>query len=150
MKKNTEYLPILKQDLKDLDALKKNLEHSYHLCVKIGVKNKYADEELDLFENLATRFSRTLSFLINRLFKNLDIVELEDEGLLLEVLEKSRKRGIVETIDELKEMKILSDDLLQEYITKNLETLYKEVFIYTSNLLDIIETTKNYCKVKQY
>ena len=52
MKKNAEYLSFLKQDLKDLDSLKKSLERTYGLCIKIDVKKQYNDEELDTFENL--------------------------------------------------------------------------------------------------
>ena len=150
MKKNIEYIQFLKEDLKDLASLNKNLERSYRLCTKIGIKDKYNDEEFDIFENLATRFSQVLNFILNRIFRDIDKIELENEGLLLEILERACKRGIIEEIDEVKDMKILNDELSQEYLIKNLETLYKEALIYTPKLLDYTAIIKNYCKVKKY
>lgn len=150
MKKNIEYIQFLKEDLKDLASLNKNLERSYRLCTKIGIKDKYSDEEFDIFENLATRFSQVLNFILNRIFRDIDKIELENEGLLLEILERACKRGIIEEIDEVKDMKILNDELSQEYLIKNLETLYKEALIYTPKLLDYTAIIKNYCKVKKY
>jgi hypothetical protein len=150
MKKNTEYLQFLKEDLENLDSLNNLLTKSYVICKKIDLKKDLDDNEFAMFENLSTRFSRVLNFVINRVLKSIDKVELEHEGMVLEVLIRASKRDFFEDIEEVKDIKILCDDLEQEYNVHNLVALFKEIFLFTSKLLDIVECTKNYCKVKKY
>ena len=45
----TDILNVLSQELKLLDEAGRVVSYSFNKCKKIGVKNKYSDEELESF-----------------------------------------------------------------------------------------------------
>jgi hypothetical protein len=91
--KNDE-LELFAKELKLLDEAAKILAYSYEACRKIGIKESYALEELDKFEALTSRFARTSDILIQRIFRLIDVLELEKTGQYNRSNKPSRKKKL--------------------------------------------------------
>ena len=134
----------LQQDLKLLEKQLFWLQLSYDECYKIGIKKEYSIEEFGKFETLCSRYSRSIDFLIRKMFRTLDEYEFENQGTLIDVVNNAHKRGLFENIDELRIMKDIRNTIVHEYIEDALVDVFDEVLEYTQKLIEIINTTIKY------
>jgi hypothetical protein len=69
----------------------------------------------DAFENLTSRYARTLDILINKVLRTIDIAELEEPGTIIDIINRSEKRGIIPNAYRVRELKDLRsrDPVLQ-------------------------------------
>ena len=133
--------------LLDKQLLEKQLfwiDISYKECVKIGIKDKYSVDEFGNFETLCSRYSRGIDFLIRKIFRTLDEYEFENQGTLVDVVNNAHKRGLFESVDDLRIMKDVRNTIVHEYIEDELVEVFEEVLEYTAQLIQIINTTLKY------
>jgi len=138
--------------LLDKKLLEKQLfwiDISYNECKTIAIKNEYSIEEFGKLETLCSRYSRSIDFLIRKIFRTLDEYEFENQGTLVDVVNNAHKRGLFENIDELRIMKDIRNTIVHEYIEDELTQVFEEVLEYTEKLIEIIHSTLKYIdKVK--
>lgn len=146
--RDKDSLQLLRQNLSDLSESKKWLERSFNLCQTIDIKEQYLPTEFDTFENLTSRFARTTDFVINKVFRSIDKVELEISGATLDVLNRAHRRGIIDNVSEIREIKELRNEIAYAYSNKELVEIFKEVLIYSVKLFAIIDNTRQYCREK--
>jgi len=139
-----EYVENLFEDLDQLDEALYWLKRSYGICKEIGIKEKYKEEEYDAFETLTSRFARTSDMVLQKAFRSLDKIEFEKEGTLLDVLNRAHKRGLIESIDEVREIRELRNDIAHEYVPTNLKDIFGDTLKFSGSLLEIIERIKKY------
>ena len=144
-----DYLLNLRDALAILDESLFWLKRSYDVCEKIGIKEEFTPEEFDAFETLTSRFARTGDMVLQKAFRSIDKVELTDGGTLLDVLNRAHKRGLIESVDEVRLIRELRNDIAHEYKTEKLESLFKEVLEVTPRLMQIIATVREYCQKYQ-
>jgi hypothetical protein len=138
---------IYKKLLNDYELLNKQLawiEISFNECKQIGIKENYSIEEFGKFETLCSRYSRSIDFLIRKIFRTLDAYEFENQGTLIDVVNNAHKRGLFEDIDELRIMKDIRNTIVYEYIEDELVEVFDEVLEYSDKLIVIIKDTKRY------
>jgi len=135
----------LKNSLDDFKAALGWLNHSYDLCKKIGIKDSYSVEELDVFENLTSRYARTTDFLIHKLFRSIDAVEFLDGGTIIDSANRAAKRGFVESIDILHTLKDLRNEIVHEYKEKDLKDLFSEILKSVPIIIGISDKVFEYC-----
>ena len=138
---------IYKKLLNDYKLLKKQLswiELSYNECYKIGLKSDYSIDEFGKFETLCSRYSRSIDFLIRKIFRTIDAYEFENQGTLIDVVNNAHKRGLFKDIDELRIMKDIRNTIVHEYIEEDLIDVFEEVLEYSEKLIVIIRTTLDY------
>ena len=139
---------MMKEKLaQDYTLLKKQLfwiDISFKECKKIGIKEKYTIDEFGKFETLCGRYSRSIDFLIRKIFRTLDEYEFENQGTLIDVVNNAHKRGLFNSIDDLRIMKDLRNTIVHEYIEDELVDVFEEVFIYSEKLIVIINDTLKY------
>lgn len=141
-----DYIENLKETLILLDNAVKWLERSYKKCVSIGQGNKYSEDEFDAFETLSSRFARVSDILVQKVFRSIDALELSDEGTLLDALNRAEKRTIINSIEDVREIRDLRNQIVHEYVDEDLISTFNEILKYTPKLLEIIKNTKIYCK----
>jgi len=144
---------IYQKLLNDYELLKKQLfwiELSYNECFKIGLKSKYSVDEFGKFETLCSRYSRSIDFLIRKIFRTIDAYEFENQGTLIDVVNNAHKRGLFEDIDELRIMKDIRNTIVHEYIEEDLIDVFEEVLEYSEKLIKIIRTTLDYIEDIKY
>lgn len=142
----SDYILNLSNNLKLLDESLYWLKRSFNICNKIGIKEKYDEDEYDALETLTARFGRSVDIIIYKIFKGIDRVEFEYEGSLIDVINRAEKRRLINTANEIRLLKELRNQIVHEYINENLIKLYILVMQYTDKVFEISENIKQYCK----
>ena len=133
----------------NLDGMRKSvlwLRRSHIKCSRIGVKEHYTEDEFDAFENLASRYARMLDVILNKVFRSIDAIELEDGGSLLDVVNRAEKRGIVASAERIRDLKDLRNDIVHEYETDDLRSLFRQTLDATPELFTLAEAIERYCE----
>lgn len=112
----------------------------------IGLKEEYSEGELDLFENLTSRFARASDILIHKVFRALDAVELESGGTLIDVVNRAHKRELFDEVDEIREIKDIRNEIAHEYVQEDLAKVFADVLRLTPKLFEIFKQTSRYAE----
>ena len=120
------------------------IELSYTEAIEIGIKEIYSIEEFGKLETLCSRYSRSIDFLIRKIFRTLDEYEFENQGTLIDVVNNAHKRGLFDNVDELRIMKDIRNTIVHEYIEDDLVEVFDEVLEYSLKLIIIIKETLKY------
>lgn len=142
------YILHLSQVLIMTDQSKKWLERSYNICMGIGVKETYTDDELDDLEALSGRFSRASDILIQQVYRTIDEVELESGGSVLDRLNRAEKRGIIDSVREVREIRELRNSISHEYEFEGLIEIFHDTLSLTPRLIHLIDQAMMYCHAK--
>ena len=142
--KQQDYVKSLFEDLDDLEEALRWLRRSYRICRDIGIKENYEEEEFDAFETLTARFSRSSDLLIQKIFRSIDKIEFEKEGTLLDVLNRSEKRGLIKSVDEVRAIREMRNEISHEYAPDDLKALFRGVLEYTEVIFGIVDRVKQY------
>jgi len=142
MKKDEKELLI--RELNLLEDSNDVLKYSYDKCSQIGIKDTYTVEELDRFEALTSRFARTSDILIQKIFRLIDIIELERPGSVIDRINRAEKRGLISSGETFKEIRRLRNDIAHEYIPSVIKEIYQKVLKLTPHLLDTVEKIQEY------
>ena len=120
------------------------LNHSFDEVQKVGLKLEYEVSEFDSYENLCSRFSRMIDFLVRKIFRSIDAVEFENQGTLIDTVNHAHKRGLFENIDVVRQIKDLRNEIAHEYIDDALQDLFEDIIKLTPFLIEMAETTLQY------
>ncbi len=149
IKRDEEDVELIKSllDLADLLNESNNwLKHSYDLCKKIGIKNKYSQEEFDVFETLTSRFSRTSDMILQKVLRLIDKIELIEEGTLIDIMNRAEKRGILPDATKAKDIRKLRNKIAHQYSNEDIGSIFKDVIVLTPEIIIIIENINKYCQ----
>lgn len=125
------------------------LNHSFDEVQKIGLKSEYEVSEFDSYENLCSRFSRMIDFLVRKIFRSIDEVEFENQGTLIDTVNHAHKRGLFENIETIRQIKDLRNDIAHEYIDDALQDLFEDIVKQTPLLIKMAEATLKYTQKYQ-
>uniref|UniRef100_A0A7C3EFM7 DUF86 domain-containing protein n=1 Tax=Gracilinema caldarium TaxID=215591 RepID=A0A7C3EFM7_9SPIR len=139
-------LLVLEQNLTNLVSSLRWLKRSYDHCQAIGLRNTYTEDEFDAFENLCSRYARTTDLIINKVLRSIDAVEFIEAGSLIDATNRAEKRGIIDSVSELRDFKDLRNEIVHEYETEDLTELFALVFKAVPNLITVAERILHYCE----
>jgi hypothetical protein len=120
-------LEVLRVNLHNLSSSLAWLRRSYNRCRVIGIKAEYTEDEFDQFEILTSRYARTTDLIVNKTIRSIDVVEFLDGGSSIDAANRAEKRGIIESVLELRELKDLRNEIAHEYETEDLSKLFATV-----------------------
>ena len=143
---STDVVDLLRENVKGMQRSIRWLRRSHEKCLRIGVKAEYSEEDFDAFENLLARYARSVDLIVNKVFRSIDAVELEDSGTMIDVVNRSEKRGIVDSADRVRELKDLRNDIVHEYETDDLRGLFQQALDYTPEVFTLAERVEKYCR----
>lgn len=135
---------LFAEELKLLENSNNMLKYSYMKCIEIGVKDSYTLEELDKFEALTSRFARTSDILIQKIFRLIDILELETQGSVIDRINRAEKRGLISSAEIFKQIRRLRNHIAHEYVPTAIEEIFKEVLKLTPYLIECVDNVKKY------
>jgi hypothetical protein len=138
-------LDVLKMNLESLASSIEWLRRSYDICKTVGIKDTYTADEFDHFENLTSRYARTTDLLIGKVFRSIDRVELMTSGSIIDAANGAEKRGIVDSVSDLRDLKDLRNEIAHEYETEDIRTLFTQVLESTPLLFELADRTARYC-----
>jgi len=143
---NQLHIEILQENINLLNLSADWVRHSYEQTITIKIKTKYSIEEFDKLENLTSRYARTTDMLVNKVLRSIDIVESEDIGTTIDIMNRAEKRGIVSSSELLHTLKDLRNNIAHEYKIAEITRFFDDVKKYTPLLLDIIKNVNIYCE----
>ncbi len=124
------------------------LEHSYKKCQEIGLKAKLSLDELESFESLTSRFARASDILIQKVFKTIASLSLEEIKTMIDRLNFMEKINVIESVKAFKEIRRLRNTIAHEYVVEDLNELFKDVLEYSNVLFETVDKVDNYIKTK--
>ena len=131
----------------DLELLRKQsywLDYSLRQCRNIGIKQEYEPDEFGYWETLCARYSRGIDFLIRKFYRSLDLYEFENQGTLIDIVNRAHKRGLIDDVEEMRMMKDLRNDIVHEYIEEKLTELFSDVLENATRLLEFFDRAEKY------
>ena len=126
------------------------LERSYKKCSAIDFHKEISPDEMDSLEGLTSRFARLADIVIHKVFRSLEAAELEIQGTIIDTVNRISKRGLIESSDQIRNLKDLRNTSSLEYEEDQLVLLMKEVLEKTPELIQILDNTLQYCQSKNY
>ncbi len=139
-------ISVLRKNLADLSANLRRLERSHERCVAISVKAEYTDDEFDAFENRTSRFARTTDLLMNKTLRSIDTAEFLDSGSIIDSANRAEKRGIIDSVSVLRDLKDLRNEIAHEYETDDLPSLFGTVLKSVPDLIATADRIAAYCE----
>lgn len=143
--KQNDYILSLKNTIRQLDDSLRWLERSYKICMQFGIKDTYSDDEFDAIETLTSRYARTMDLVVNRVFTSIDQVELEEIGSVLDIVNRAEKRGLIDSVANIRIMKDIRNVIVHEYVAEAILDVYKDVTAYVPEIFSICKRVKRYC-----
>ncbi len=143
---NKTLIDLLKEELKTIHDAAEIMVYSYENCKKIGIKEDYSLSEADHFEAFTSRFARLSDIVIQKFFRLIDKIELEDEGTVRDRINRAEKKGLIISADTFVQIRIVRNDIAHEYHIQALRDIYKKTLELTPYILDSVERIKEYCK----
>lgn len=108
--------------------------------------------ERESCEALTSRFSRLNDFLLQRVFRTLDQIELIDEGTVLDRLQRAESRGIIDSAERWRELRLLRNAIAHDYLIDSADRVLHEALAAAPELINAAQrlmryvTTKGYCE----
>ena len=142
---NQIHIDILRENINALNLSANWVQWSYERTIKIEKKDDFDAEEFAELEVLTSRYARTTDMLVNKVFRSIDIIELEDIGTIIDIMNRAEKRGIVSSAELLHTIKDLRNNIVHEYKIDEITHFFADVIKYTPVLLEIIQKVNVYC-----
>lgn len=91
--------------------------------VGVEAMEDWSPEALEKIEAFTSRFARVVDLLIHRVLRSIDFYELQEPGTLLDVANRAERRGLVDSVDWLREMKDARNRIAHDYTGERLPEL---------------------------
>jgi len=130
--------------LSDMEKARDFLLFSFSKCSKINMTEGLTDNEMESLEALTSRFSRLSDILIQKVFRAIDIFDLDDEGTVRDRINRAEKKGYIDSADVFIDIRILRNEISHEYKTETIYSIYRKVLGLSPALLDSVSSVMEY------
>lgn len=124
----------------------KILEKSWKQCLQLNQDGSDLEERLDRLELLSSRFSRLTDFMIQRIFRLIDEIDLELPGTARDIINRAAKKGMIDDSDAFIEARILRNRIAHEYVEKVMAEIYQKAMELVPALLNAAKGVEVYTK----
>ncbi len=139
----------LKQELnRELEWLKRSLNvlsFSYERCSVLDTKSDLTGDELIELDALTSRFARSSDILMQKIFGLMDALELEENGTMLDKINRACKRGIGSSDTAMRQIRELRNQIAHEYSAVDVAGVFDKVLLLTPELILAADATERYC-----
>ena len=149
MTNDEKKIELLKQELELMHRAAKVLERLWEECQQFGDHTFYPVEELDRLELLSSRFSRLTDFMVQRIFRLIDEIDLEPSGTARDIINRAAKKGLIDDSDSFIEARILRNKIAHEYVEQVMTEIFQEAVDLVPALLDAVKRVDQYTKKYQ-
>jgi len=102
------------------------------------------EEDWDQLEALSGRFARLVDLIVHKLFRALDRYEFEETISLLDSANRAVKRGLVENVDELRDLKDIRNEIVHEYSVEDVVSLHEDIYNAAPGLIALVGKIGDY------
>lgn len=143
-KKDQALVELLQDEWDLLCASLSTLQLSVKKCQSIGQKENYSFEELESFDSLTAKFSRTSDIFTQKVMRTIWMLLHEPFVPFIDMVNKGEKISMLYSADVLIEIRDLRNQIAHEYIPEAIRDLIPEVIELSFDL------TKNIAHCKQF
>ena len=143
---NTKQLNLLKEQLELLDKSRSVLEYSYKRCTDIKDKSEFDEQDLERFESLTGRFARLSDLLIQKMFRLIDSLDLDDQGTVRDRINRAEKKGLIVSAEQFVLIRELRNTIAHEYDPVASEQTFLHVLEFCPLLFDAVDRLKQYAE----
>lgn len=138
---------LLKKYLSSGQKAARWLERSYSLCQQYPLTGPISDSTFDHYENLSSRIARLSDILLQKIFRLIDQILLENPGSILDIINRAEKRGLC-VANTMRNIRELRNAIAHDYTEDNLLTLFAIVQKNSQELLEIFRKTENFVETQ--
>lgn len=145
--KKSIYREQLRSSARELAAAREHLTFSRDSVAQLETVQAMEDwspDALEKVEALTSRFGRVVDLLIHRVLRSIDFYELQEPGTLLDVANRAERRGLVDSVEWLREMKDARNRIAHDYTGERLPELLRYCQDEMGELLLACERTIDY------
>lgn len=143
-------IDLLKAEWQLLIASVSTLHLSIVKCKSIGVKESFTFEELESFDSLTSKFSRTSDIFTQKVLRTVWLLVHEPYVPFIDMINKCEKMLILRSADQMIEIRDLRNQIAHEYIPESIRDLVPEVIELTSQLFDNIEQCRRFLESRNW
>ena len=141
---------LLRDQLALMQAAAQVLEESRARVAVLGDRlgGDLSVGERESCEALTARFARLNDFLVQRVLRTLDQIELMDEGTPLDRLQRAEARGLITTVDRWRELRLLRHAIAHDYLIESADRVLAESLVAAPELLETVSRILRYVSAK--
>lgn len=145
--KNADRILLLEQQLLAMAQMETLLKWSLDRCqaIPLTADQMPEHEDLEKFESLTARFARFNDILLQKIFRLIDTIDLDDGGTVRDRINRAEKKGLIEDAQRFIEIRELRNRIAHEYQPEAMSIIFPETLQATPTLLDIAERVRRYC-----
>jgi hypothetical protein len=106
--------------------------------------------ERESCEALTSRFARLNDFLVQRVFRTLDQIELMDEGSPLDRLQRAEARSLIASAERWRELRMLRNAIAHDYLIESADRVLLDTLAASPELLETADQLVRYVDQKHY
>lgn len=143
-----DQLLLLQQQLESMKHMEELLEWSLARCQSVSIEKESMPEleDLEKFESLTARFARFNDILLQKIFRLIDVIDLEYGGTVRDRINRAEKKGLINNAIEFIEIRELRNSIAHEYQPEALGLIFPKVLKFAPVLLDVAERVRGYCR----
>ncbi len=141
---------LLKEELELLERAVVTLKLSVTKCKQIVLKKEYSFEEMESFDSLTSKFRRTSDLYTQKVLRTIWMLLHEPFVPFIDLLNKAEKVRIIQSSDQLLEIRDLRNQITHEYIPEAITDLVPDVIDFCEVLLENIEQTLLFVKARDW
>lgn len=135
---------LLKENLLALEKADEWFCRSNDICKDIKNFDDLSPDQLEMLESLTARYARLVDILFSKVFRSIARVEMVKVNSLLDVLLFLNKNGLFESLENVKLLKEIRNDIVHEYFVENIIQLFENVKESSDELIKLVEKTREY------
>lgn len=106
--------------------------------------------ERESCEALTSRFARLNDFLVQRVFRTLDQIELMDEGSPLDRLQRAEARNLISSAERWRELRMLRNAIAHDYLIESADRVLVDAIAASPELLETAARLVRYVEQRRY
>lgn len=142
--KKKQLIVLLQSDINVMHKAAKALELSWKGCRLLASNKKSTQANMDALELLSSRFARLTDFLIQRIFRLIDQIDLETEGTVRDIIHRAEKKLLIDSADEFIEARLLRNKIAHEYAAEVMTEIFLAAVRLVPMLLDATKRVEAY------
>ena len=141
---NPKQQALLKAELDLMDQASAYLAYSYQRCEAIIGQDSYSPEQLERLESLSSRFARLSDIIIQKIFRLLDKIDLEDTGTVRDRIYRAEKKALIDNADIFIDIRELRNSISHQYDQNAMQAIFIAVMDYSPVLFATIKNIHHY------
>jgi hypothetical protein len=106
--------------------------------------------ERESCEALTSRFARLNDFLVQRVFRTLDQIELLDEGTPLDRLQRAEARQLIRSAERWRELRMLRNAIAHDYLIESADRVLLDALASAPELIEATRHVLHYVRTRGY